>query len=298
MRVFKPKWSFFLKMAPIIVLGALAGLFCLRSPVLVITDSSFNGLYGSKRTWFSVFESSVALGCRVIPVPVSESAAPDLVLLALEAASSSPRAVLFPYRYYESGRRYKEQFPGVPVLILGLRGGEVPAGEGLIPVYTDRATDFYRAGLCAALLAREGESRNILVFSDGTMAEGEREAFLEGLRAQGFVKNPLYPDLNSDYQTYQDVSCAVLTGPAARFLAENRGIPVILFSWLDPALTPGEIKVIFDDSPWAVAVRAVKAVEQGAEQGFFPSRSLVPRGRGGKNTRRMLNGLVRAERPL
>ncbi|MDR1863666.1 MAG: hypothetical protein LBQ67_07095 [Treponema sp.] len=297
MRTFKPGWSFFLTAAVIIFLGAAGGVFLLRPPVLVITDSSLSSLYGPVRAWFSSLESSLALGRRVIPVPVSENAAADIVTLAAGAASPSPYAVLFPYRYYDGGRRYKEEFPGVPVLILGAKEGELAAGTGLLPVYTDRETDFYRAGLCAALLAREGENGNILLFSDGTMPGKEREAFLEGLRAQGFIKNPVYLGLNGDYQNYQDVSCAVLAGPAVRFLAENRRIPVLLFSWIDPSMTPAEIKVIFDDSPWALAAGAVKAAEQGAEPGLLPSRPQVLRGRCGEDTRRALGGLVREERP-
>jgi hypothetical protein len=262
--------------------------------VLIITDGSFNSLYGSARTRFSIFGNSAALRRRVITAPVSEGAAPGVVVLAAEAASPSPHAVLCPYRYYEAGRQYKEKFPGVPVLILGAGEGELPAGTGLIPVYADRKIDLYRAGLCAAFLAREGENGDVLVFSGPAMPAGEKEAFLEGLRAGGFTKNPVYAGLNVDYQNYRGVSCAVLTGPAERFLAENRGIPVLLFSWLDPALTPAEVKVIFDDSPWALAAGAVKAVERGAGEGVLPSRPLIPRGRTGKDTRRILDGLAGA----
>jgi hypothetical protein len=297
MKAFKPGWPFFLKAALVVLPAAVAGVFLLRSPVLVVTDASFNTLYGSARALFSGLGSSFVLGRRVIPVPVSESASPDVAVLAVKAAVSSPYAVLFPYRYHDAGRQYKEDFPGVPVLILGNREGEVPEGNGLIPVYADRETDFYRAGLSAAFLAREGKNGDILVFSDGPVPAGEREAFLEGLRAQGFIRNPVYVGLDSDYQNYQGVSCAVLTGPATRFFAENRGAPVLLFSWLDPALTPLEVKVIFDDSPWALAAAAVKAVEGGAAAGVLPSRSLIPRGRAGKDTRRILAGLVREERP-
>jgi hypothetical protein len=297
MKIFKPRWPFFLKGALIILLAALGGVFLLRPPVLVVTDASFDTLYGSMRARLSGIGSCFVLGRRVLPVPVSEGASPGVVVLAVEAAASSPYAVLFPYRYYEAGRRYKEEFPVVPVLILGGREGEVPAGNGFVPVYTDRETDFYRAGLCAALLAREGKNGDVLVFSDGTMPAGGREAFLEGLRAQGFIRNPVYVGLNSDYQNYQGVSCAILAGPATRFFAENRRIPVILFSWLDPALTPLEVKVVFDDSPWALAVRAVKAAEEGGKTEFLPSRCLIPRGRTGKDTRRILSGLVREKRP-
>jgi hypothetical protein len=297
MKPFKPGRFFFLKAALIILFGAALGVFFLRAPVLIITDDSFNSLYGSLRSWLSRFESSFSLGRRVIPVQVSESAAPEVVVLAVEAVSSSPHAVLFPYRYYEAGRHYKEKFSGVLVLILGNKKGEVPEGEGLVPVYTARETDFYRAGLCAGLLAKEGKNGDVLVFSDGSIPAGEKEAFMAGLRARAFIRNPVYAALDTDYQNYDDVSCVVLAGPAAHFFAKNHGLPVLLFSWLDPALTPAEVKVIFDDSPWALAAGAIKAVEQGAEAVFLPSRVLIPQGRTGKDTRRALAGFVREEMP-
>jgi hypothetical protein len=297
MGAFKPGMRFFLKAAIVTFFAAAGGIFLLRSPVLVVTDPSFDTLYGSMRVRLSILESSLALRRRVIPVPVSEKAAPGAAALAVEAAALSPRAVLFPYRYYEGGRRYKEKFPEVPVLILCGEAEKLPPGTGLVPVYTDRETDFYRAGLCAAFLAREGKNGDILVFGDRAVSGGEREAFLEGLRARGFIKNPVYRPPDSEYQNYQDLSCILLTAPASRFFAENRGVPVLLFSWLDPALTPGEVKVVFDDSPWALAVKAVKAAEQGAGEGLLPSRPLVPRGRGGRDSLDVLKGLVREKRP-
>jgi hypothetical protein len=265
--------------------------------VLLVTDVSFDSLYGPSRAHLGALEGALRLGRRLIPVLIAETAGPDLAAMTVGAVVSSPYAVLFPYRYYDGALRYKEEFPEVPVLVLGGRTGEIAPETGLVPVFTDRDTDFYRAGLCAALLAREEKNGNVLVYGDGTLSGGERQAFLEGLRAQGFIKTPIYLGLNSEYTDFAGVSCAVLAGPASRFLAENRKIPVLLFSWVDPAITPFEVKVIFDDSPWVLAVGAVKTVEEERGDASFPSRPTVLRGRYGKELSEKLESLVREERP-
>jgi hypothetical protein len=78
-----------------------------------------------------------------------------------------------------------------------------------------------------------------------------------------------------DYTVPESVSCTVLTGLAEFFLEKNLNIPVILFSWADPALTPSRVKVIFDDSPWAQTVEAVKILTGNREPGSIPSTALI-----------------------
>jgi hypothetical protein len=44
---------------------------------------------------------------------------------------------------------------------------------------------------------------------------------------------------------------------------ENRGdLPIILFSWIDPGFTARGVKLIFDDSPWALAFESAKALQR------------------------------------
>jgi hypothetical protein len=268
-----PRRRFFLVAAVLLMLIIPGGVFMLRPPVLIVTDSSFNLLYGNLRTRLKQVESSLRLYRRMLMVPVAESAGPDIIALAVKAVSPSPYAVLFPYRYEAGARRYHEENPNVPALVLGGRTPVETADTGALAVRTDTSVDFYRAGLCSALFAR-GTEGGILVFHDGTMAAGDREAFLEGLRAQGFTRNPVYLSVNSDYSSWQNVSCVVVNGPAARFFDQNLKIPVILFSWIDPGITPQSVKVVFDDSPWALAVRAVRLAGKGG--GLLPSEVVLP----------------------
>ncbi|AEF82162.1 hypothetical protein [Leadbettera azotonutricia] len=263
------KKRFFPLIAILVLAIVFAGIFMLRSPVIIVEDSSFSLLYGSLRARFVQAGVSLRLGRRVLRASVSESAGSDVIALGIRAYSEggfagiSPYAALFPYRYAEAARRYKAESPGVKVLLLeGRVRGPRPAEEGDVPLLfaTDTRADFYRAGLIAAGLVG-GTEEGIMVFQDGTMNSEDREAFIEGLRAQGFEKNPSYLSINADNSAWQNIGCVVINGPAAHFFEKNLKIPVILFTWADPGVTPWGVKAIFDDSPWALAVEAVRAAE-------------------------------------
>ncbi|MDR2618185.1 MAG: hypothetical protein LBC62_04865 [Treponema sp.] len=291
MGISAPRRRFFLAAAILLMLVIPGGVFMLRQPVLIVTDSSFNLIYGNLRTRLKQAESSLRLYRRMLMVPVAESAGPDVIALAVKAVSPSPYAVLFPYRYGAAARRYSEEYPGVPALVLGGRPPVETADSGTLAVHTDTSLDFYRAGLCAALFA-QGTEGAVLVFHDGTITAADREAFLKGLRAQGFTRNPVYLSLNSDYSSWQNVSCVVVNGAAARFFDQNLKIPVILFSWIDPGITPRSVKAVFDDSPWALAVRAVRLAGKGG--GVLPSEAvLLPRRVRPRETAEKLRELVR-----
>jgi len=252
-----------------------AGVFFLRSPVLVVTDASFKQLYGSQRSTVALVRNSLLLFRRLIPVPVSEQAGPDIIALVVERAFYSPHAVLFPKRYFEGARMYRDRKPGVPVLVMWGRNPlpQVFLQEpGIVFVRTDNAADLYRAGLAAAVLARE--TGELLFFTDGSLQDQYRQAFGRGLRDQGFPGDPVYLDAFIDHAFYDGIGCVVLVGPATGFLEQNLEIPVILFSWIDPARTPRTVKILFDDSPLAQAAGALRAFPAEGEI-FLPSRAAV-----------------------
>jgi hypothetical protein len=142
---------------------------------------------------------------------------------------------------------------------------------------TDTVLDFYRAGITAALVA-EREKAIILVFHDETLGFAEQKAFSEGLKAGERAGEPVFINSTADYYNWSDVACTVVCGTALRFFERNLTSPALLFSWVDPEMTPRPVKVIFDDSPWALAVSAVKAMETG-KGGPLPSEFIVPAGR-------------------
>ncbi|MDR2634013.1 MAG: hypothetical protein LBC51_10400 [Treponema sp.] len=246
----------------------LTGFFLFRAPVLFVTDASFNALYGLRRVGIKRLEITLMMMRRIKPVLIGENAGPDIVMFAVEEAHSAPYGVLFPYRYYEGAGRYAAQFPHVPIFILGARNQD-PQVPGTIFVGTDTMLDLYRAGLCAGIIAQQTASREgepitqgeVLFFQNEAISSEYREAFSIGLREQGFTKEPKYLNIKQDYvDIIQNLSCVVMQGQATLFLERNLEIPVILFSWIDPDLTSKAVKLVVDDSPWAVAGKTIAMI--------------------------------------
>ncbi|MDR0450593.1 MAG: hypothetical protein LBH26_04940 [Treponema sp.] len=259
-------------------LGAAAGIFLTRAPVLVLGDLFFDTLYGPRRALLRQAGASLRLFRPVKKVTVAENTGPDAVIFALEEASSRPWAVLAPYRHAQGLRRYAEQHPEITALILG---GRENFREGqLLSLAADTRLDSYRAGRSAAFFAREKEGQ-ILVLQEERDFPVNRDAFQAGLLAENCAVNPLYMSGYTEYPDYDNLSCVVLGGNAQAFLSRNRTVPVILFSWLDPAFSPANVKLIFDDSPWGIPVEAFQsAVEAG--EGPVPSGITVFSGRIGR----------------
>jgi hypothetical protein len=256
--------------AAIPLLGA--GIFFSRSPILMVSDPFFDALYGRWKT----LEKQAVLSFRffrpVKPVSMGENAEQDMVPFGVEAASARPYCVLFPFRYDEGARRYVRLHPEVPSAVVGGRLPPSPEEAGLRFFGTDTVLDMYRAGLCAAVFVRsEGE---VFVFPDPYVSGADRDAFLEGLRAGGYTKEPLYMSAYTDLSSRTGVS-VVMTGTPPSFLEGGTRIPVILFSWMDPAVSSGDVKIVFDDSPWALASEAVKSLGQGGEGRALPSKISV-----------------------
>jgi hypothetical protein len=242
-------------LAPVLVFFAVRGVFLYRYPLVVIIDASFMALYGPKRLEKMESRLSSRLFRRVIPVYVDENAGSDQVSFAAEDASQKPLAVMFPHRYMGASDYYKENHADTPVYIVSGRNQTSKAKEAVSFIRTDIKTDLYRAGLCAALLAGEG---SIIFISDESVPSENREAFVEGLQAQGYTRYTNWARYNSDFLSDSFLACAVIAGPVGEFFAQKPEIPVILFSWADPDFTPRSVKVIFDDSPYALAFKEPK----------------------------------------
>jgi hypothetical protein len=184
--------------------------------------------------------------------------------------------VLFPPYYAAGARRYSEQFPTIPAVLLEGRvtedsGGGNRAFGGRLAVYrTDTLADCYVAGLCAGILNRAAPGR-ILFFQDARMGYEERDAFSKGQREQGAAGTPQFLNSFSELSVFDGISCVILAGSGREYLEKNLKFPVILFSWLDPALSARETVLVFDDSPWALAVPAIRLLGKKAEEGLIPS---------------------------
>lgn len=251
-------------------------MFFSRTPVLVVTDVTFLQLYGQERAEQRRRRLSTALFRQVIPVPVAENAGADVIAVTVRDAFNSPHAVLFPYRYLDGARFFRRENPDVPVLVMG---GEHRGDEGeeeLVFACADTTLDLYRAGLSAAALA---DGKKILILDNGLFREEHRETLREALKAHGSIDEPIFLTIYGDYAAYEEIGCVILAGPAERFLERNLDIPVILFSWLDPGLTPRPVTIVFDDSAWALAASAMRFPLVPGETIRVPSSALIMRKR-------------------
>ena len=256
----KKKLSFLIILITLIIIGIN---FYSRDPVLILTDQSFISLYGSRRLWFRNVKTSIDLFRRVIPVIVHESSTPDLIAISLADTSSSPHAIIFPYRYLEAALFYNE-------LLLneasGLRSSEIKIfvmGERhILPflpvniIQTDMEQDFYRAGLLSAIYS---SGNDVLIASGITLQNEFLEAFHAGLLNNGFQGSYHVLYENEDSPRFENIGCLILIGNASSFITEDISVPIILFSWMNPSFTTQNVKIIFDDSPWALAEHALKS---------------------------------------
>ena len=259
-------------------------VFYARSPVLVVTEAPFVALYGQARLKKERAFAVRALFRQVKPVMVADVVSPDMVMYAITDAARRPRCVLFPRSHALSALRFHEEYPEIPAVILSglVTTPELPPPDGFLCVYsTDREVDLYRAGLCAGILGAarrnsEPDTPQTYVFwQDSSMPVAGRELFSQGLREQDPESNAIFINLAAQLPDAKGIACITLTGAGAEYLERKAAVPIILFSWLDPALLPREVAVQFDDSVWALAVPASRLALQRQAEGKIPSKPLT-----------------------
>ncbi|MDR0638166.1 MAG: hypothetical protein LBG27_04565 [Spirochaetaceae bacterium] len=278
------------------VLGGAGLFFLARPPVVIVTDGAFLELYGQKRADTRRYILSAILFRRVVFAVVSEEAGQDSAELVVNAAAKQPFLALFPERYLEGADRYAAAAGEASladktrtVVVDGGEGGGVNIGRAE-SLRIDRETDLYRAGMCAAILAKDG---SVVVYYQDSLSNAYRAMLREGLVAAGYTKTPFFYRY-SETASQTDIGCAVLLSAVnVNLLAEQMDVPMILFSWLDPEYTPNGVTVVFDDSLPAVAGQAAKNAAPLTAQ----ARVLTKRVRVGSDLK-ALQAAVRAERPL
>jgi len=253
--------------------------------VLVVTDVPFAMLHGEDRITRRALAASAALFRPVLPVLVADDASPDIVIGAVLYASESPFAVLFPRRFAAVAERFHGERPDVTLAVF--RGSAppagLPAGNGVLNVFgTDSATDLFRAGLFAGILGAamgeadgEGGQRIHALVHDARAGGGERSLFAGAATGRDPGSAVVFAGTAAELPDLRGVSSLVAAGAGADALERNPGVPVVLFSWLDPDLTSSAVVAMFDDSPWALAVPAVRMAARGEATGTIPSKPLV-----------------------
>jgi hypothetical protein len=234
------------------VLIAALGFFLSRPPVLILSDAGFDALYGPGRTLFRQARLSLMFFRRVKRVLVAENANPEATVFAIEEGAAKPWAVLGHSRYRRGLDRYARQHPDVRAALIREDSSPDPAAPGPESVFTDTLLNSWRAGRCAAILAGEGGGR-VLVFQDGRNFPVNQDAFLAGLREENGALVPLYLNSSAEYSSWDEVRCVVLGGPGDPYFNLNGEIPALLFTWMNPVFSPRSVKIVIDDSPWALA---------------------------------------------
>jgi hypothetical protein len=245
------------------------GFFLFRAPALLVEDLFFEAIYGPVRLRKKQVLVSLSLMRPLKIVRIDENAGDDIAVFTVESAAEKPYCVIFAARYYNTALRYNREHPEIPVGVFRGRSPDTGnAGAENFTVFgTDQELDLYRAGRLSALLASEEEIPppeekipNILVFQDDNIPGDLRNVFKRGLEDEGSRSNPRYLADSSQYQSGMPCDAAVIYGGAQGFFDQEGEIPAILFSWIDPALTPLKVKAIFDDSPLALAAKLVPLV--------------------------------------
>jgi hypothetical protein len=289
----------------LLVLAASAVFFC-RAPALLISDGSFDFIYGAGRTLAGQIGLSLRLFRRVKRVGIAENADPEAMVFAIEEKEKRPWAVLGHSRYSRGLGQYARQRTDVRVIVAGEdpgpagradRSGAAPGEGGPELVFPDVRLNSWRLGRCAALLAGETEGM-VLVFQNGQNFPVQQEAFLAGLREENANLLPLYLSPSSDYSSWEQVRCVVLGGGAEAYFSRVRDIPALLYSWMDPALSPSSVKLICDDSLWALACQALRVPAGDSPYRTVPAAFTVLRGRVGDSAlRAKLKKALRAQIP-
>ncbi len=259
-----------------VVLGSLAA-YAARKPVVVVTDASFEELYGPARSRHRKIRAAFAVWRRIEVATVGESAVPAAAADAAAEASSDPFCVVFPFRYEAGAVVYADRHPDTPTVVVG-----GPAAAGMRPARfsADRATDLYRAGRVAGLFS-SASGRLVLLSGEGLESP---PAFLSGLADSGSPSEAILIAPGDPLPA--DAACVVAAETDGRLPPEMRAPPLVLFTWIDLALVPSSTVVVFDDSVWALLVSAVRAAA-GGESAIAPSAVWFPPAEGRKASRQL-----------
>ena len=262
-------------LSALLLIGILA--FSLRRPILLISDQRFQELYGAGRARKSHIAASLRLFRPIRVILAPETGGYDILLFALEEKLHNPYCVVFPYRFEQEARIFARDFQEIPLFLLAGNARALASSDGLRIVSTDTHADYYRAGAIAALFAtqNQGNTGEIVFFQDFSITSEDRDAFQQGLEDRGYQGNPLYINYQADYIPPETAACVVVRTGAERFLLEKSAVPVIIFSWIDPALTPDKIKAVFNDSPWAQLVPLLRKGIPQEDQSTLPSEVFI-----------------------
>jgi len=162
--------------------------------------------------------------------------------------------------------------------------------DGYFIYKTDINSDFYRAGIAAAVLDKE-QNGKIAVFLEPSIQRQATESFLRALDDIGKPLETMFFTSFSQISDISELSCVVLAGSGVEYLEKKTGVPVIYFTWLDPYLVPDDVVLVVNDSPWAQALDAVKQAKAGEGTALIRSKFELQKNK--KFSRRALRKILK-----
>ena len=271
----------FKEIAPLVSVFLILFVFLMvllvRRPVVVVTDKFFTTLYGPHREQAKMLESMLRIQRRVRIFRVGDEIDSSAIAQRLSFEIKNPYCVIFPFRYFQAAAAYAEEEPTTRAYVLGERNLSQPATGKAVYVPTAWREDFKKAGYPAAMIsylsqnravegeARDGRSTNahkiILMLTQENPLPEAQEGFNEGLKQGNWpgVHNILS---NASSLSQSSIVSAILLTPASSFVQGATNVPSIVFSALDLHLLPDFIKIVIDDSPWALLPGLVEQIDK------------------------------------
>ena len=253
--------------AAALILFVFLTVLLVRRPVVVVTDKFFTTLYGPRREQAKMLESTLRTQRRVRIFRVGDETDNSATARRLSMEIKNPYCVIFPFRYFQIAALYAEENPGTKAYVLSERNLSQPATGKAIYVPAAWREDFKKAGYLAAMIsyisqnravegeARDGRSTNahktiLLLTQENPLSEAQ-EGFEEGLKQGNWpgVHNILS---NAASLPQSSIVSTIILAPASSFVQGSTNVPSIVFSALDLHLLPDFIKIVMDDSPWAM----------------------------------------------
>ncbi|GMO36460.1 MAG: hypothetical protein Ta2F_12410 [Termitinemataceae bacterium] len=250
-----------------VVLTAL--LFLVRPAAVIVSDDMFTAIYGVKREHYKRIEMSSRIFRRIKIVNVAIDAEAEAVAFAVEDAVKKPAFVVFPKRYMQAAQRYAKDCPKIKIFLLTESNNEPQSMEGIQILSTGTELDYYRAGLCAAVLTKlpleTEEGTKITDYNKSILLITENESdLIKGIFNTGVRKYSSDAGIEHFEKNSTDFSkifkCVVILGYETNFLNSNKNLStkVVAKTWLDPLYAPPNAVVIIDDSPLAILPQITK----------------------------------------
>jgi hypothetical protein len=249
-------------------IGLITNLFFFRAPVILVSDLYFSSLYGGAHEQVRRLEATFLILKQIRIVRVLQDTDSLSLAEAVQRASfRPPEAVFFPYSYAEAAELYastqiKAGNIATKTVVFADRNKPGHGEELCYYVRTDGDIDFFRAGHCASILAREAGAsqaaaltpdvpRSIIFIYDSDISMTDRKTFITGAEEDSSFSGRIDFASAYDNRNWNNAASIIIHGLAPAFLQSSIDIPSVLFSWQDNInYLPSQVKVMVNDSPY------------------------------------------------